>query len=353
MKTLTGYMAGVNLGGWISQYRGNLARNPEGHFDAFVTQKDIEQIASWGMDHVRVPLDYSLIQYDERTGRYDEKGFRYLDRCLQWCKKAGLNLIIDLHQAPGFSFDTPDQNTLFDDAGQQERFINLWRYIASRYKGEGQNVMFELLNEIVEKTSERWNALASRTIQAIRQIDRAHWIVIGGIDYNSVWRLKEMPAFDDDKIVYNFHMYVPMQLTHQHASWTALKDYPVDFVYPSPMQPYKDYVEQEERSEAHPRYDDDLYARLDVMDKQFVHAFLRPAREFIEARDVPLYCGEYGVIDVADAQSRANWTRDVAEFCLQNGIGRAMWSYRGMGFTMVDHEGKAIDGELVRAAAKH
>ena len=144
-----------------------------------------------------------------------------------------------------------------------------------------------------------------------------------------------------------------MQLTHQHASWTALKDYPVDFVYPSPMQPYKDYVEQEERSEAHPRYDDDLYARLDVMDKQFVHAFLRPAREFIEAHDVPLYCGEYGVIDVADAQSRANWTRDVAEFCLQNGIGRAMWSYRGMGFTMVDREGKAIDGELVRAAAKH
>ena len=127
----------------------------------------------------------------------------------------------------------------------------------------------------------------------------------------------------------------------------------MDFVYPSPMQPYKDYVEQEERSEAHPRYDDDLYARLDVMDKQFVHAFLRPAREFIEARDVPLYCGEYGVIDVADAQSRANWTRDVAEFCLQNGIGRAMWSYRGMGFTMVDREGKAIDGELVRAAAKH
>lgn len=30
-----------------------------------------------------------------------------------------------------------------------------------------------------------------------------------------------------------------------------------------------------------------------------------------------------------------------------------MWSYRGMGFTMVDREGKAIDGELVRAAAKH
>lgn len=353
MKNLTGYMAGVNLGGWVSQYRGNLAKNPDRHFDTFITEKDIEQIASWGMDHVRVPLDYSLIEYDEKTGKYGEKGFHYMDLCLQWCKKAGLNLIIDLHQAPGFSFDTPDQNTLFDDAKQQDRFVDLWLYIVNRYKNEGQNVMFELLNEIVEKTSQRWNALASRTLRAIRQIDTAHWIVIGGIDYNSVWRLKEMPIFDDDKIVYNFHMYVPMQLTHQHASWTAFKDYPVDFVYPSPMKPYKDYVMLEKQRDAQPRYDDDLYEKLDVMDEQFVHAFLRPAKEFIDAHNLPLYCGEYGVIDVADSQSRANWTRDVAKFCIQYGIGRAMWSYRGMSFTMVDQNGKAIDEDLIRAAALH
>ena len=61
MKRPAGYMAGVNFGGWISQYKGNLARNPEHHFDTFVTEKDIAQIASWGMDHVRLPFDYSLI----------------------------------------------------------------------------------------------------------------------------------------------------------------------------------------------------------------------------------------------------------------------------------------------------
>jgi len=33
MKKLTGYMAGVNLGGWVSQYKGNLAANPDAGFD--------------------------------------------------------------------------------------------------------------------------------------------------------------------------------------------------------------------------------------------------------------------------------------------------------------------------------
>lgn len=352
MKKLTGYMAGVNLGGWISQYKGNLERNPDKHFDTFITEADIQQIASWGMDHIRIPFDYSLIEYDESTGKYNEFGFLYLDKCLEWCKKARLNLIIDLHQAPGFSFDTPDANTLFDSIEQQDRFVDLWRCIAERYKGEGENLMFELLNEIVEKTADRWNALATRTIKAVREIDKEHWIVVGGIDYNSVWRLREMPIFDDDKIVYNFHMYVPMQLTHQHASWTMLKDYPGDFKYPSDMKPYKEFLTYQKKfySET-PRYDEHIYNQLDVMDKQFVHAFLQPAKDFIDTYNVPLYCGEYGVIALADLDSRTNWAQDVAEFCVANGIGRAMWSYRGMSFTMVDEDGRTLHKGLAKAAA--
>jgi len=70
MKKLTGYMAGVNLGGWLSQYEGNLQRNPDGHFDEFITKQDIAQIASWGMDHIRVPFDYPLIEDDGAPFRY-------------------------------------------------------------------------------------------------------------------------------------------------------------------------------------------------------------------------------------------------------------------------------------------
>ena len=52
MKKFDGYKAGVNLGGWISQFR----QAKKEHFDSFITEEDIKQIASWGMDHVRLPL---------------------------------------------------------------------------------------------------------------------------------------------------------------------------------------------------------------------------------------------------------------------------------------------------------
>ena len=49
MKKLEGYMAGVNLGGWLSQYlEGNLQRDPEHHFDRFITKEDIDRIADFG-----------------------------------------------------------------------------------------------------------------------------------------------------------------------------------------------------------------------------------------------------------------------------------------------------------------
>jgi endoglucanase len=44
MKKLDGYMAGTNLGGWISQYR----KFDHDHFRSFITEADIEVIASWG-----------------------------------------------------------------------------------------------------------------------------------------------------------------------------------------------------------------------------------------------------------------------------------------------------------------
>ena len=40
------------------------------------------------------------------------------------------------------------------------------------------------------------------------------------------------------------------------------------------------------------------------------------------------------------------------DYCLKRGIGRAIWSYRGMNFTMVGENGKGIDPGLIRAAAK-
>ena len=91
---------GVNLGGWISQYW----EFSYGHFDSFIIERDIQQIASWEMDQVRLPVDYPIIESAERPGTLNECGFVYIEKCLEWCQNAGLYLVIDLHKASGYTF---------------------------------------------------------------------------------------------------------------------------------------------------------------------------------------------------------------------------------------------------------
>ena len=107
-----GYIAGANLGHWISQY-GNKSHE---HFKSYIQEKDIARMASWGMDHVRVPVDYFIFESDSNPGTYLESGLVYIDNCLGWCKKNGMNMVLDLHHAPGFFFGDGDKNCLMEDA---------------------------------------------------------------------------------------------------------------------------------------------------------------------------------------------------------------------------------------------
>lgn len=62
------FRRGINLGGWLSQYE-FIARQPltdehlSQHFETFIQEKDLRQIASWGFDHVRLPISGYLL-YD-------------------------------------------------------------------------------------------------------------------------------------------------------------------------------------------------------------------------------------------------------------------------------------------------
>ena len=83
MRRFTGFMKGVDLGGWISQFD----EFSKDHFDTFITEEDIRTIAGIGFDHVRVPVDYNVLQDDE--GKIKEEGFAYLENCRKWCEKYG------------------------------------------------------------------------------------------------------------------------------------------------------------------------------------------------------------------------------------------------------------------------
>ena len=146
MRGMEGYMKGVNLGGWLSQFD---APTKE-HFDTFITEEDIRRIAGMGLDHVRVPVDYTVIETEDGVPK--EEGYQYIDRCVRWCRENGLHMIIDMHKTFGYSFDPldkDDKTIFFTDSARQQRFFDLWETIAKRYSADLDIVAYELLNEIV------------------------------------------------------------------------------------------------------------------------------------------------------------------------------------------------------------
>lgn len=337
------YTAGVNLGGWLSQYQ----TYDTAHFKSFITEQDIQRIASWGMDHVRLPIDYPVLEADERPFHYKESGLAYIDQCLSWCKNAGLSLIIDLHKAPGYNFANFSASTLFSDPLQQERFLALWVELTRRYQAEGDYLTFELLNEIVLPDSRPWNLLAQRTIQVVRGIDPQRIIILGGNHYNSIAGLSELELLKDQRLVYTFHYYEPMVVTHQKAPWVPTLealDQPVN--YPGICSHLDEYIQ------AHPNFHSALQAYLGIdLDKDYLCSLLLPAVEFRKQSKLPLYCGEYGVIDRAPASARLNWHHDFVDLLCEYHIGRACWSYKAMDFGLIDLQGNVVDQQIVQVVS--
>ena len=64
-------------------------------------------------------------------------------------------------------------------------------------------------------------------------------------------------------------------------------------------------------------------------------------------RDVALYCGEYGVINLATAEDSLKWYKMICSVFDKYGIGRAAWTYKEMDFGLVDEHMKPVIDELL------
>lgn len=309
-----GIKRGVNLGGWLSQ-----CDYSEERLNNFITEADIEKIASWGMDHVRIPVDYNVVENEE--GTYKQEGFARLDRAFAWCEKNGLKVVLDLHKTKGYSFDKGEKQTgFFDDEALQERFMALWEEFARRYGKEKDRIVFELLNEVTEERfSPIWNALIRKTIQRIRNIAPETLILVGSFWNNSASSVYALEKPYDDKVVYNFHSYDPLLFTHQGAPWVDTMD--VHF-----RQAFEDAG----------------------VDEEYFDKFFAQAIEHAKKNGTVLYCGEYGVIDRATPEDTVKWYKRINATFEKYGIARAAWSYKEMDFGLSDARLDGVRDELIR-----
>jgi len=160
-----------------------------------VRKIDIDSLAAWGFNSVRLPMHYNLftlpIQEEPVPGEQTwlTRGFELTDNLISWCKQNGMYVILDLHAAPGgqgmdegISDYDPTKPSLWESSANQDKTIALWRRIAERYKDEATVAGYDLINE------PNWNlpggtqlkSLYSRITNAIREVDTRHIIFIEG-----------------------------------------------------------------------------------------------------------------------------------------------------------------------------
>ena len=340
MKKWEGYMHGVNLGGWLSQ-----CDHTKDRYENFIKEEDIKAISGWGVDHVRIPVDYNLVETGD--GIYADDGFKYIDSAIEWCGKYGLNMILDLHKTYGFSFDDGEnEKGFFENEKYQERFYKLWEEFARRYGNIGERVAFELLNEVTDKAfCNIWNEIATLCIKRIRSIAPNVKILIGGYYNNSIEALPDLLPPYDDRIIYNFHCYEPLIFTHQGGYWVAGMDpafrISIDAPYSELTEATKNNLEQV--SVGFDSFDQNSSLGVEYFEKYFSEAV-----RIAEERNVPLYCGEYGVINLADAGDTLQWYKYISEAFEKYGIGRAAWSYKEMDFGFIDDHMKDVLPEVIK-----
>jgi hypothetical protein len=179
----------------------------------YVQEKDIQAIAEWGYDHVRLPFHYDVL-YDLKSGAFREDGFELIDRFLGWCRQCGLYVILDMHAAPGAQShaniaDSDGEARLWTEPKRyQPVTIQIWEEIARRYKDEKLIIGYDIVNEPVLPDGSDIAVLRDFYVEitaAIRKIDPHHIIFIEGDGYAT--RFQGMaPAFDDN-MVWAFHKY--------------------------------------------------------------------------------------------------------------------------------------------------
>lgn len=314
MRELVGFKKGVDLGGWLSQCDYSKER-----LDHFVEEQDIAKVASWGVDHVRLPFDFNIVQAEDDS--FIEDGFERIAKAIGWAKKYGLKIVLDLHKTKGFSFDEGEKESgFFDSEKLQNGFYALWEEMAKRFGNDPENVAFELLNEITDQSFiDDWNRISTECIKRIRQYAPRVLILVGSYWNNAPEAVKDLAAPADENVIFNMHCYDPLKFTHQGATWTS-------------------QIVQEER-----------YSFEEIgIDANYFKERFASAVETANKYNTALYCGEYGVIDRATPEDTVKWYKAIHEAFEELGIGRSAWNYKEMDFGLSDARMSGVIEELIK-----
>jgi endoglucanase len=264
-------------------------------------ESDFEWIAEWGFDFVRLPMDYRCWTDKSDPYQLDEKVLKEIDQAVEFGRKHGVHVDLNLHRAPGYTVaQPPEKLNLWTDEEAQKQFDFQWSQFARRYRGiPSAQLSFDLVNEPAGVKPEVYAKVARRVVAAIRREDPERLVLSDGLQ----WGRDPIFELADLGIAQSTRGYDPMQISHYQASWVNSRG------WPEPTWP--------------------LRQGNQVFDRDWLNQNKILPWKKLEANGIGVHVGEWGSHNRTPHAVVLRWMRDFLGLWKEAGWGWALWNLRG------------------------
>ncbi len=180
--------------------------------DNWMTAKDWDLLASFGVNLVRVPFIHTVVEDEKRPGKLRVDAWHYLDGAINEAEKRGIYVILDLHGAAGSQgwehhSGCAGRNQYWSVPEYQQRTVWLWQQVASRYKDRPSVAGYSLLNEPWGTDSANMAAVVTTLYQAVREKDPNHVIILPGHVKDDIQAYGDPKARGMKNVAFEMHPY--------------------------------------------------------------------------------------------------------------------------------------------------
>ena len=291
---------------------GNALEAPiEGEWGMVLESEYFKLIQQAGFTAVRVPIRWSAHAQEVAPYLIDATFLKRIDWVVAQALEHNLALVLNMHHYRALASEP---------ITHCNRYLALWRQIATHFRQAPNSVLFELLNEPNGKlTRALWNLLLKDCIQVVRQSNPDRTVIIGPANWNHISSELDELVLPDDNVILTVHYYYPFHFTHQGAEWVSGSDKWLGTSWVG-------------------RPDQQSRVKTDLL----------KANTWAKAQNVPVFLGEFGAYSKAAFKDRVKWTHCVRQQAEQLRVSWSYWEF-GAGFGTYDRKNRRWRTELLNA----